>query len=249
MNIKSKILMIIVISLILAKVVYGYGEGSGGMTASNIDPYGNIAKYEVRDGNLIYNKSVEYSFTTPEFGIYKVLINGKETEYDIPVRIENLRNTSKYAKPAPGIVYRNENVWIGTKRLNYIGVIFKVKNSWMTENSLNETNHPYLLKWNGSTWLVLKTNTTGKDEIYTYLESPRAGSSYIGIFAISAPPKRINTNGNNKTLENWSANFAEIEEDVVPDIEVIENKKSPAFEIVISMMILLIICTYKKGRR
>lgn len=243
MIIKPKILMIIVIFLILAKGVYGYGEGSGGMTTSNIDPYSNIVKYEVREGNLIYNRSVEYSFTTPEFGIFKVLVNGNETEYNIPVRIETLRNTSKYAKPAPGIVYRNENVWIGTKRLNYVGIRFKVKNSWIVENNLNDTIHPYLLKWNGTVWLVLKTNITGNDSINTYFEAPRVGSSNIGIFAISAPPKIVN---NMKV--DWAPNSSEIEENVDPIIESIQIKNSSAFDIIISMLILLIVYVCRKGR-
>lgn len=244
MNIKSKILMIIVIFLILAKGAYAYGEGSGGMTTSNIDPYGNIVKYEVREGNLIYNRSVEYSFTTPEFGIFKVLVNGNETEYNIPVRIETLRNTSKYAKPAPGIVYRNENVWIGTKRLNYVGVRFKVKNSWLTENNLNDTVHPYLLKWNGTVWFVLKTDITGNDSINTYFEASKVGSSNIGIFAISAPPKLISSK-----KQDWPPNSSEIEENVEPIIESIQIKNSSAFEIILSILTILIIYVYRKERK
>lgn len=226
------ILTVFIIFSITVVTGYGYGGSSGnggssggGMTTSNIDPYGNIVKYEVIDGNLFANKTIEYSFTTPEFSIYQVLLNSKENEYGISVRIEDLRNTSKLGnglvKPAPGIVYRNENIGLGSSRLNYIGVRFRVKNSWLEDNGLNDSRIPYLLKYNGTVWIVLKTNMTGKDNIYTYFESPKTGNSRIGIFAISAPMKGIgNTNATPKNIDITPEEY----EEVVPDIEEKETK-------------------------
>src|SRR3989304_2995526 len=43
-----------------------YGGGQG-VTSSNVDPYSNIFKREVRIKNLISNKDVDYTFVTPEF--------------------------------------------------------------------------------------------------------------------------------------------------------------------------------------
>lgn len=226
-----KIMLAMVISSVMVMTVYGYGgdssgDSGGAMATSNVDPYSNIVKYEVRDGNLIANLSIEYSFTTPEFGIYQILINGKENEFDIPIRIEDLRNTSIYAEPVPGIVYRNENVWLGSTRVNYIGIRFRVKNSWITDNGIDDGRLPYLLKWNGTTWSVLKTNMTGKDDIYTYLESPKAGNSRIGIFAISAPTIRANGIMANDSINITTENMV-IPEHTVSDLNG-TGKKAPS---------------------
>lgn len=255
MKIYHRLIKIILAAFIIFSITIvtsGYGGGNGGsrgITTSNIDPYGNIVKYEVRDGNLLSNKTIEYSFTTPEFSIYQILLNSKENEDGISVRIEDLRNTSKYAKPAPGIVYRNENVWLGSTRLNYIGVRFRVKNSWLEDNSLNDGRLPYLLKWNGTLWVVLKTNMTGKDNVYTYFESPKAGNSRIGIFAISAPMKRIDNTST--TLQNTNITPEEEYEEIVPDIEEkeIKSKGIPGFGILIIIISIALALIYISKKR
>lgn len=250
------ILTTFIIFSITAVTGYGYGGGGssgGGMTTSNIDPFSNIVKYEVIDENLFANKTIEYSFTTPEFSIYQVLLNSKENEYDISVRIEYLRNTSKLGngmvKPAPGIVYRNENIGLGSSRLNYIGVRFRVKNSWLEDNGLNDSRIPYLLKYNGTAWIALKTNMTGNDDIYTYFESPKAGNSRIGIFAISVPIKRIDNT--NATLKNIDITPEEEYEEIIPDIEEkeIKSKGIPGFGILIIIISVALSLIYINRKR
>ena len=264
MKIYRRLIKIILTAFIIFSIIvvtgYGYGDNGGnggssgsgrGMTTSNIDPYSNIVKYEVRDENLFANKTTEYSFTTPEFSIYQILLNSRENEDSISVRVEDLKNTSKYGngrvKPAPGIVYRNENVWLGSTRLNYIGVRFRVKNSWLENNSINDGRLPYLLKWNGTTWIVLKTNMTGNDSTYTYFESSKAGNSRIGLFAISAP--RV---GNVSTVPK-NIVIPEEYEEIVPDIEENETKSKgiPGFGIpiiIIGMALAFIYISKKKYR-
>lgn len=246
--------MIVAILIIFSTVVtvgYGYGSSSGGssnsgrgITTSNIDSYNNIAKYETVEKNLVYNKSIEYSFTTPEFCIYQILVNGRENEFSIPIRIEDLKNTSRYAKRAPGIVYRNENVWLGSTRINYIGIKFKIKNSWIDENGIDDSRLPYLLKWNGTVWMVLKTNMTSKDGVYTYFESPKAGNSRIGIFAISAPAKKMNqtTNVSSKNVEQYE----EVIPNIVEEKEKVDNKELPGFDVVIAIIALSLIYVSKR---
>lgn len=175
-------LFIFIVFSISIMTVYGYGGGS-----TSEDAYGNIFKYEIKDQNLVYNQSIKYQFSTPELGIYEILVNGKNSESDISVKVEDLINTSEYAnKSSPGIVYRNENVWIGTSRINYVTVRFRVNNSWINSHSLDDSHYPHLLKWNGDTWLVLQTNILSKDGTYTYFEAPKAGSTSASVFAISA---------------------------------------------------------------
>ncbi len=264
MRMPTKVILIIfIIFSIIVTVGHGYGEnyggssggssssgGSrGGMTTSNIDPYSNIVKHEVVERDLMVNQSVEYSLTSPEFSIYQILINGKENEYDVSVRIEGLINTSKYAKPAPGIVYINENVGLGSVKINYISVRFRVKNSWIKDNGLENGRLPYLLKWNGSLWSVLKTNITGKDDNYTYFESPKAGNSRIGIFAISAPLRRIN-NDTSATIVPPEEEY----EEIVPDIEEKETQvnvfnRLPGFVIIVIIAGIIILLIYINKKR
>lgn len=256
-----KIMLAIIIFSIMVTVTMGYGGygDSGGtrvITASNIDPYSNIAKYETIERNLIANKSVEYPFTTPEFSIYTILVNSKINEYDIPLRIEDLKNTSEYGnglvKPAPGIVYRNENIWLGSTRIQYITVKFRVENAWILDNGLDNDRLPYLLKYNGTAWSVLKTDITGKDDKYTYFESPKAGNSRIGIFAISAPLRRINITNN--TVNMASKNIIPVKteqyEEVTPIIEEVGVKKgmmgSEVIIVIIGVIMLVAYATRKK---
>lgn len=248
------IVPIILILFLCVDIAAGYGGsssgGSRGMSTSNVDPFSNIIKYEIRYNDFVVNKTVEYTFTTPEFGIYQVLINGKENEYDISVRIEDLRNKSKYAKKqAPGLIYKNETVLIGNKRINYIAIRYKVNNSWIKDNNLSNAQYPRLLKWNGTTWLVLKTNIIGKDNNYTYFEASKAGSVFLSIFAISAPPKMSNqTIASQGTIQKQEDN-----KDVAPEIiEEIEEKKLPGFDsttFIISMMLLSVYVKRKTIKR
>lgn len=236
---------------------YGYGNGnsgsgsgssgsSGGVSASNVEPFSNIIKYEVRHNSLVANKSVEYAFTSPELGIYQILVNGKENQFDIPVRIETLKNKSKYAtKQAPGIIYKNDTVLIGTKRINYITVRFRVENSWIKQNNLSML--PYLLKWNGTTWLVLKTNVIGKDDNYTYLESPKAGGTFLSIYAISAPPKRPNQ----IIASQGTTQKQEDSKDVSPEVieEIKKEKGLPGFDSTTFIIGMMLLSVYLRRKR
>lgn len=262
-------LAIFAILTISVMTVYGYGSssdssyssgGSGGRSMSSEDSYGNIFKYEIRNQNIVFNQFVKYSFVTPEFSIYEILINGKNNELDITTRVDDLINTSKYAnKSSPGIVYRNENVWIGTDRINYITVRFRVNNSWMNSNGLNDSLYPRLLKWNGETWLVLKTDIINKDDTYTYFEAPKAGSSSTSIFAISAPfetiyTDKIVTNSTDKIVTNdTDINGATIHEErldtpingeVYPKVTAITigaSRGVQAFEIILLLSICAVV--------
>lgn len=116
------------------------GQNDNKAIMSN-EPYDNIDQYETITRNLVSNQTIDYAFISPEFSIYKVFINGKNNEYDIPVRIDSLKNKSIYAKKlVPGTIYKNENILIGTKRINYVALKFRVKNSWISDNKLDDGN-------------------------------------------------------------------------------------------------------------
>jgi PGF-pre-PGF domain-containing protein len=218
-----------------------YGEGSSSISTSNVDPFDNIIKYEKRENDIIVDKSTTYVFTTPEFSIYEVTVNSRENFPMVPMRIEHLKSASVYTQEdAPGLVYANENVWIGSKRLNYMSVKFRINNSWMEENSINEEYVVSLLRWNGTTWLAYKITMTGTDDSYTYFESGnmstpllRAGTASLSLFAISAFPKKIDASNTGDVMPT-----VQEEEIIHPDkdeIYIDDTKNLPGFDIVTVM--------------
>ncbi|MCZ7355916.1 MAG: PGF-pre-PGF domain-containing protein [Candidatus Methanoperedens sp.] len=158
------------------------GTGGGGGVVSG-EPFANIVKSETHDMDLVSNAPVKYTFTTPEIGIYQVVVTNKESENGISLRAEILKGTSKLvAANPPGTVYKNVNLWIGTQRVNSVLIRFKVDNTWLTNNNV-AAGDVKLLKWDGSQWTQLDTAQTTADSASTSYE---AKSSTLSIFAISS---------------------------------------------------------------
>lgn len=157
------------------------GSSSGGGVIT-LEPYENIAKAESQERDLIAGKPVLYTFTTPELSVYELAVTGKESENDISIRVESLKGTSKLVtSPAPGTVYKNVNIWAGTKRLKEAIIRLKVENSWLDGNNF-ATGDTKMVKWNGNKWILLDTAETGKDASYTYFE---VKTDTFSIFAIT----------------------------------------------------------------
>lgn len=98
------------------------------------------------------------------------------------MRVEALKGTSKLVKePAPGTVYKNVNVWIGTKRMKEGLIRFKVENSWLDSNSL-AGSEVRMVKWDGSQWAQIEIAEKTKDNTYTYYE---AKTDSFSVFAIT----------------------------------------------------------------
>ncbi|MCE8426034.1 MAG: PGF-pre-PGF domain-containing protein [Candidatus Methanoperedens sp.] len=158
----------------------GTGGGSSGVSTS--EPFDNIAKSERYDKSLIANTPVIYAFKAPELGIYEIAITGKESENEVALRVEVLKGTSKLVTiQAPGLVYKNVNVWAGTKRLKEAVIRFKVENSWLGSNKLAESDIK-MVKWDGSKWVQIETTEKNKDDTYTYYE---AKTDTLSVFAIT----------------------------------------------------------------
>ena len=156
----------------------GGGGGGGGMTTS--EPYTNIQIYERKDADLMRGKPVTYSFSSSEFSIYEVLITGRENEGDVGMRLERLKNTSALVnRNPPGTVYSNENVWLGSKRIDSVVIRFKVSNSWLAENGLDSKDISLLRFDNG--WKKLDSTISSGNSTYTYFESKSPGLSSFSI--------------------------------------------------------------------
>ncbi|MFZ3059566.1 MAG: NosD domain-containing protein [Candidatus Methanoperedens sp.] len=159
----------------------GSGSGGGGGGVVTGEPFANIAKSENYDKSLIANTPVTYTFKAPELGIYEIAVTGKESENDIALRVEVLKGTSKLVTAqAPEIVYKNVNVWAGTKRMKEALIRFKVENSWLSSNSLAGSDVK-MFHWDGSQWTQLETAQTTKDDTYTYYEAKTVSLSPFAI--------------------------------------------------------------------
>jgi PGF-pre-PGF domain-containing protein len=162
------------------------GGSTGGSGVSTFEPFDNIAKSESYDKSLTANRSVTYTFKVPELSIYEIGVIGKESENDIALRVEVLKGTSKLVTAqASGIVYKNVNAWIGTKRMKEALIMFRVENSWLGSNSLDGSDIK-MVSWNGSKWDQLDTTMLRSDSTYTYYEAKTFAFSSFAITGIKA---------------------------------------------------------------
>jgi PGF-pre-PGF domain-containing protein len=162
----------------------GGSTGSGGVTTS--EPISNIEKAERYDKDIIASTPVTYSFNEGEHGISQIVITGKENENAITVRVESLKGTSNNAKTdAPGTVYKNLNIIVGTKKIKEAIIKFKVENSWLDKNK-PAGSEIRLVKWDGSKWIQRETAEKSKDGAFTYFEAKTDSFSSFAIVAMKA---------------------------------------------------------------
>lgn len=213
------------------------GEGSGGVTTA--EPFENIAKAERIERDLVADKPILYTFKTPELGIYEIVVTGKENEPLIAIRVEALKGTSKLvAAPAPGTVYKNVNIWAGSKRVREALVRFKVENSWIEGNSLARTE-VQMLRWAEGEWKTLETREIGKDDLYTYFE---AKTPSLSMFAISGI-KPVPTPTPEVTITPTPT------PEVITPTPTPTKKPTPGFEIAASLIAIALVYLLVKKRR
>jgi PGF-pre-PGF domain-containing protein len=163
----------------------GGGGGGAGISTENPD---NIEVREKYDLTIYKDKVTSYRFKNESSPILYVSITGNVTANDVNAVVETLKKTSSLAIiPAPGEVYKNINIWVGTggfavpKNIKEGLISFRVRNNWIEENNLTR-NNVNMLMWNGGEWLMIETVNTLTDEKYTYYESK---TNSFSVFAIS----------------------------------------------------------------
>jgi PGF-pre-PGF domain-containing protein len=168
-----------------------------------------------------------------------VVIN-KENENDIALRCEALKASSNLvAVSAPGIVYINENIWIGTNRIKEALIRFKVKNSWLDDNKLTGSD-VMLFNWEGSKWVQVDITEKAKDTTYTYFEarinkfSHFAVSGIRSIEATEATPKEVKV--------------VPIEPTATATIGAASIEKAPGFGIVLAIYIFFVVYLSRRKR-
>lgn len=150
------------------------------------EPPENIVEVERGEKSLIANMPVTYIFKEPEHGISEITVTGKENQNDISVSVEALKGTAKgVATPAPGAVYKNMNIVVGTTQIKEAVIKFNVENSWLDGNNL-ESSNVRMIKWDGSKWNMLETTEKNKDAAFTYYEAKTDRFSSFAITGLKA---------------------------------------------------------------
>ena len=165
----------------------GSSGGSSGSSQASSEEYENI---EFKDYSIKYVlKDVDnaFSFKRENNSIQSVIIRTRLNQGETKSTVEMLKNTSSMAKKdAPGIVYRNLNIWVGDEKFSSSNLIeakveFMVEKAWLTENSVDPASIK-LLRYSDS-WGYLPTSIKGQDKTYVYYTTKVPEFS---VFAISS---------------------------------------------------------------
>jgi len=166
----------------------GGGGSTGGGGVVTDEPYENILKYERVEKVLVAGQPITYDFPTMDQCTYEVVVTGSENENDIAIRVEELKGTSKLVMASPpGTVYRNLNIWAGSRRIKEAVLRCKVENSWITEHGL-ESGDIKILRWNATNWMQLGTKEIKTDSVHTYYEARTTGLSNFAVSGLKDKP-------------------------------------------------------------
>jgi PGF-pre-PGF domain-containing protein len=163
----------------------GSSNSSGGGGASD-ESYANIVVNEKYDLFIYKDKVTTFKFSNKNNPVLFINISGNVNAGEINTAVEVLRNTSSRIKiPAPGIVYKNINVWVGTssfaveKIIKNAQIIFRVDKEW-----INEINPGSIEMYRfDSEWKKLPTVKISEDNEFEYY---RATTQKLSGLAISA---------------------------------------------------------------
>ncbi|MDW7725596.1 MAG: PGF-pre-PGF domain-containing protein [Candidatus Methanoperedens sp.] len=165
----------------------GGGGGGGGTSGEN---FANIMVKEKYDLYIYKDIVTSFQFTNLNNPVMSINIVGNVNAGEINTAVEVLRNTSSLVKsPAPGNVYKNVNIWVGTsgfgtsKNIKQAVIKFRIENSWISNNSIGSSSIK-MLRWDGSKWNQLETSEMTKDSTYTYFEAKTDRFSSFAITGI-----------------------------------------------------------------
>lgn len=160
----------------------GSSGGSGGGGVVTDEDLKNINNYQSIEGNLQAGKEVRYDFNKVGAGIFYAVVTGKENEYDITIRVENLKAQPKKAtSPAPNIVYLYTNILSGSQRMASAKIGFKVANTWFDSNKI-DPNTVKMYRLIDGKWNVQETRLVGNDAENSIYE---ASTTEFSKFAIT----------------------------------------------------------------
>lgn len=168
----------------------GGGGGGGGAGGGSAEDFNNIELKEKYDEMIYKDKITSYKFKNASSAVMFVNITGNTSAGLINTALELLKGRSTLINvTAPGVVYKNFNVWVGTsgfvspKNIKDASIGFRVMNSWLTDNGIGAANIR-LVRWDGTRWVQLETAQKSKDSTYTYFEGKTITFSNLAIVGL-----------------------------------------------------------------
>jgi PGF-pre-PGF domain-containing protein len=141
-----------------------------------------------------------------------VNITGKVNAGEINVAVETLGNTSSLVKgPAPDIVYKNINIWVGTygfatpTNIKHAEITFRVPVSWMISNSIDPDSIT-MMHYQGA-WKSLPTKKISETSEWRYYE---ASTTRFSAHAITG---KKSYSGNNNWIPQTTTNTGSQQEE------------------------------------
>ncbi len=221
------------------------GGGGGGTSGEN---YSNIEVKERKELDIFKDITIKYIFTDQRNPIAFVNITGNVNAGEISATVEVLKNLSSLLKiPAPGIIYKNINIWLGSsgfatsKNIKSATLSFRIENSWLDKNSMRD--HIKLARWNNKEWEIYKTSKMKKDYNYTYFESQVNGFSN---FAITGLKDQEDISSDVVTNKNLPPQDTDKSPKVKQTATKVPNSKAGGFEFIIAIISFGLIYIWRK---
>jgi PGF-pre-PGF domain-containing protein len=225
----------------------GGGGGGGGSTGENVD---NIEFKDVLSVYAGMNDLVNFDFTKDQNGIDYVRYTSLKNAGKISVTIEILKNTSALVdQAAPGLVYKNMNIWVGktgyaTEHNIKDPVIgFMVSKKWVDDNNVN-IGTIVLNRYSEDVWSRLDTEKTGEDETYYYFESSTPGFSPFAITADVPIILSTKQDATNEQINAGSPNNSGSEKTVATAENNTGDKSTPAISGIVTLIILTVVSVF-----
>ena len=164
------------------------GSGGGGGGTSGEDFY-NIATQENDRKSVFKNDDITYDFELDGIVVKYITFTSLKSSGTIVSKVEVLKDTSTMAdKPAPGIVFKNLNIWLGnlgwasTNNIKDAVITFNVDKSWLEENNI-KTSSVRLSRYSDAGWNSLDTSLVSENGAIVTFEAATTPSGF-GNFAI-----------------------------------------------------------------
>ena len=203
----------------------GSGGGGGGSSGEN---FYNILIQENDRQSIFKNNDISYGFELDGIVVKNIEFTSLKSSGTITSKVEILKNTSTTVNlSAPGIIFKNLNIWLGNLgwasdyNINDVTISFEVNKSWIEDNNI-ELNNIELTRFDGDEWVPLKTTKISENDKTVVFESATTPSGF-GNFAITGT-NDILIGSKQKPIESIpvmdGANDQPVTENSTPDADI-----------------------------
>ncbi len=224
----------------------GSGGGGGGGGSGSEENFSNIELKEKYEEMIYIDKTTSYKFKNATSAVMFVNITGNVNAGLINTALELLKGRSTLVNvTAPGVVYKNFNVWVGTtgfvstKNIKDASIGFRVLNTWITDKGIGATDIR-LVRWDGTKWVQLETVQKGKDSTYTYFEAKTTAFANLVITGLKGEIVPTATPESQASEQGTSVEKIPVEN---------KTKGTPGFEFALSAAVLSMLYLFVRTRR